>query len=292
MALSILVTGADGQLGKTLKDIFKGTDLEDLVLYANRQELDISSQTDIDNLFGSHSFEYCINCAGYTKVEDAELNKEKAFRVNSEGAQNLAMACKNNNTTLIHLSTDYVFDGESKRPYEINHKTNPINIYGQSKLDGENKIKQELNNYFIIRTSWLYSVYAPNFFTTVVNKVQNNMAMKVINNQTGTPTSCNELARFIVFLIKQKVTSYGTYHFACLGHTTWYGFAKAIENFYKPNSNQLIVSTENFPTKAKRPKYSVLNLENTTTKYNVIKTWKAALVEVVAQYKSKNNIVD
>ncbi len=176
---TVLVTGAGGQLGKCLQTLTiddSGTDW----LFMNSSEVDITSTFELQQCFNSKKIDYCINCAAYTNVEKAESEQEKAFLINAEAVRNLAEICKRNHTVLLHVSTDYVFNGNAQMPYFENDPTDPINVYGASKLKGENYIREISNNYFIIRTSWLYSQFGHNFLKTVLRKAENGEELNMV----------------------------------------------------------------------------------------------------------------
>lgn len=259
MKTKILVTGAQGQLAKTFYNLYhqKTDDLE--FTFVSKSDLDITNKTQLVSFFKTHQFNYCLNCAAYTNVEQSENLPDIAYKVNAEAVKILAKVCKNNNAILIHISTDYVFDGKANQPYTEEDLTNPINEYGKSKLKGEQEIKTILDNFFIIRTSWLYSRYGHNFLKTIIKKIQDDSDLKITTSQTGTPTSCDELSQFIFFLINTRSKSYGVYHFSSLGETTWYDFALEIAKQFKHYNISKITPVQSFKTKANRPKYSVLN---------------------------------
>ncbi|GGD16931.1 dTDP-4-dehydrorhamnose reductase [Hyunsoonleella pacifica] len=264
----VLVTGANGQLGKTFKELFQKNEYQIEFTFVTKEQLDI---TDIDKLitfFSINFFHYCINCAAYTNVDQAEKTPEIAFRVNADGTRNLADICHKKNIILIHISTDYVFDGEKKLPYETNDKTNPINEYGKSKLKGEEYVQNILNKYLIIRTSWLYSKkYGKNFYRTILEKIQKENKLSITDEQIGCPTDTTNLSNYIFELIKDNRNNYGVHHFCDGKVMTWYDFAKNIlkENEYL-NKIKLIKANK-YITFARRPKYSVLKMDNIVMKY-------------------------
>lgn len=256
---NVLVTGANGQLGKTIKELYGVNNFDLSFIFVSKKDLDITQKASLITFFSKHSFDYCINCAAYTNVEQAEKTPDIAYQVNSEAVQNLALVCQKNKTTLIHISTDYVFDGEKKSPYVVNDRTNPINEYGKSKLLGEKHIKKILTNYFIIRTSWLYSKkHGNNFYKFIVNKSKTEKELSVTTEQIGCPTNTVNLSRFIIEIIHKKKANYGVFHFCDKNVLTWYGFAEKIlaENNLSKDVN--LVKVNNYRTLAKRPKNSVL----------------------------------
>ena len=228
MRTSVLVTGSNGQLGKTIKELFINNIDNIEFTFASKKDLDITNSEAVDLLFSKKTFQYCINCAAFTNVEMAEEEQIQAYKKNAESVAHLSNVCNQYNTTLIHISTDYIFDGKKGEPYLEDDIPNPINSYGLSKLKGEQFIKEILSNYFIIRTSWLYSEYGNNFFKTVLNKIKQKEDIKVTISETGSPTACSDLAVFIYQLIVKKSQKFGTYHYSNSGETTWYKFALEI----------------------------------------------------------------
>ncbi len=252
----ILVTGSTGQLGMCIQKIRK--DFSQIQFtFTTSKELDITNNALINKYFESNKFDYCINCAAYTNVDQAERKPEKAFAVNVEGVKNIAEACRDNNTNLIHISTDYVFDGKKQTPYTTNDIPNPINEYGRSKLKGELYIQEILKTYFIIRTSWLYSEFGNNFYKTILEKSKTEKVLYITDEQIGSPTNANNLAQFIMKFIKSNNSFYGVYHFTDGEAMTWFDFAKKI---VKENKLNMEVIAKNYATFAKRPKNSVLSL--------------------------------
>jgi dTDP-4-dehydrorhamnose reductase len=284
--MNVLVTGSNGQLALTIKALFDNNKEGINLIFKSKSELDITNSHDIYEFFDNNPLDYCINCAAFTNVELSETNKEEAFAINSDAVKNLALACKKQGVVLIHISTDYVFNGESCQPYKETDPTNPINAYGSSKLEGEHHIKANLEQYFIIRASWLYSIFGHNFFKTVVRKINNNETMSVVNSQLGTPTSCEDLARFIFFLIVSRSRDYGLYHFAPNGETSWFGFASYIASHYK---SDLIQPVESFKTQAKRPQYSVLDNAKVKRIGAKIRNWQNAVDDIVTKFNQSHS---
>ncbi|MFO7720652.1 MAG: dTDP-4-dehydrorhamnose reductase [Gillisia sp.] len=282
---TVLVTGASGQLASCIK---KFSETEDAIdwLFMDSSEIDITSKCDLEECFKSKQIDYCINTAAYTNVEKAESEQEKAFKVNAEAVKNLAVICKKNSTVLIHVSTDYVFDGKASKPYLETDTTNPINVYGASKLKGETSIQENMNEYFIFRTSWLFSEFGHNFYKTILKKAAENTTLNITTAQTGTPTNANHLAQLILKLIREKNTNYGLYHFSNLGETTWYGFAEEILRVSN-NLEKIKLNEDNsYQTIAARPAYSVLNKQKLieTLKFTPV-SWEEAVREV---YQTEN----
>lgn len=281
MTTEILVTGANGQLGKTLKELFLDNSDGVNFTFVGKSELDISSKKGLEDYFQKHSFDYCINCAAYTNVEQAEESISEAFKINDEAVGYLAECCNHHNTILIHISTDYVFDGKKDTPYLESDLTNPINQYGLSKLGGENRVQTHLRRYFIIRTSWLYSKHPKNFVTTIVSKIKEGSDLTITTSQRGTPTSCVELSKFIYWLIIQRNANYGIYHFSAQGETTWYGFALSIAEHFANFSAKKIMPIHVFNSKAARPSYSVMDNSKVQSIYPYQNFWTTDCAKVV-----------
>ncbi len=259
MDTKVLVTGANGQLGQTIKELFAVNSLGLDFTFVSKTELDITDFEKVSTLFEQNHFDYCINCAAYTNVEQAEKTPDIAFKINADGAKNLALACEENNVVLIHISTDYVFDGEKTTPYTVEDDTNPINEYGKSKLLGEQHIQNILLEYFIVRTSWLYSKkYGNNFYKTMMRLAEEKDELSITTDQLGCPTDTENLARFVLKLISKKSNTYGIKHFSDDEVMTWYDFARKILSENDLINKINLVKTSNYVTFAQRPKYSVL----------------------------------
>lgn len=253
----VLITGANGQLGQCIKNQSKNTSNIELI-YASSKELDITNKEQVAEYFNKNTFDFCINCAAYTNVEQAEKEAKLAMLVNGIGVKQLSEECKKHNVTLTHISTDYVFDGTNTTPYTPLDKTNPINEYGRSKLEGEKFVKTILEKFFIVRTSWLYSEIGRNFFTIITDKLKKGENLSVINDQIGCPTNANDLAKFVLSIIEKDSKAYGIHQFCGNTTMTWYDFAKQIASQMGVSVEITPVKTEHFPTIAKRPKYSVM----------------------------------
>lgn len=255
---NILVTGANGQLGKCLKDAAAGyPDLE--FVFVSKEELDIENSDLLLDFFSKNSFTHCINTAAYTNVENAESEPEKAFAINAEAVKTIANSCKENDVVLLHISTDYVFDGKKKTPYLETDPTNPINVYGASKLKGEKYIEEICTKYFIFRTSWLYSQYGHNFLKTILRYAEEGKPLTITTEQTGTPTNANDLVKALLQVIAQDSKNYGVYHYSNGGETTWFGFAEEILKQTEKLKDANLAKTNHYRTFAARPEYSVLD---------------------------------
>ena len=281
MSTNIVVTGSNGQLGRCIQLGAQGYKELNIDFFSS-SELDITSEEQISSLFTHSSIDYVINCAAYTNVEQAEKEPEKAYQVNAEGVRLLAKACKENDTVLIHISTDYVFEGSKSTPYTEEDTPNPINEYGKSKLAGEVYIQQILDRYFIIRTSWLYSQFGKNFFKTTLQKSETQDKLRIIDSEIGTPTNANDLAKFILDLIRSNCNEYGVFHYSNEGQATWYDFAYEILKAYGKMDIVKLEKTDYYPSFANRPRYSVLNKKKSKDIFGIsIQNWNFSLSKII-----------
>lgn len=226
--------------------------------FATKEELDITEPDALDEYLQHQRIDVCINAAAYTDVEGAERSPETAFEVNASGVKHLALACKKHHVLLIHISTDYVFDGKKEAGYSPGDNPNPINAYGASKLQGETYVRHILDEYVILRTSWLYSEYGKNFFTTIRRKLQEEGPIGVTDLQRGCPTHARDLARFILDWLQDPKREYGILHFSGDEVMTWFDFAKKIAREYEAGEVEKIVKDNNYRSFAARPSNSVL----------------------------------
>ena len=281
----VLVTGAGGQLGQSLQFIAKKYPEINFV-FCDSKKLDITNKFAAEAVFNKTKPDFCINAAAYTAVDKAEVEYEKANLINVTGPKNLAEICKHHNTILLHVSTDFVFDGIKKTPYKEIDNTNPNGVYGQTKLDGELAIQAIWNKHFIIRTSWVYSQFGNNFMKTMLRLASERESLSVVNDQIGTPTNAIDLAEVLIKIIrttKNKPTNdnFGIYNFSNEGQCSWYDFAKKIFEFNKIKIDLKPILTTEFPTPAKRPKFSVLDKFKIKTAFDIqIKTWEESLIDV------------
>ena len=277
----ILVTGASGQLGQCLRQQLQNpTNIS--CYFATKEDLDITNNEAVKSFFSEHNFDYCINTAAYTNVEKAESEQKMAFLVNAEGAHNIAKACNEHNVVLLHISTDYVFDGTKKTPYLEEDPTNPLNVYGASKLKGEQYISTSCSKHFIIRTSWLYSLYGHNFLNSMLQFATQKKALTITTQQKGTPTNANDVAQILITIIKTGNTRYGVYHFSNQGEGTWYDFARAIFKATGEIDSVNLAKTKHYPTFAKRPNYSVLNCNKVQVTFNnKCSHWEDSLKDLI-----------
>jgi dTDP-4-dehydrorhamnose reductase len=279
--MKILVTGSNGQLGQTIRD--KAIDFTGFNwIFTDIEQLNITSESETDSFFAANKPDILINCAAYTAVDRAEDDRENAFLVNSLAPKLLAEACKKYDAKFIHTSTDYVFDGNSTTPYSENDQVNPTSIYGLSKLDGEQKVLITLPDSIIIRTSWLYSEYGSNFVKTMIRLANEKEFLNVVNDQRGTPTYAGDLASAILEICNQYSESQtwkaGIYHFSNLGECTWFDFANEILKLKGIKTPVLPVSSDKFPSKVKRPQYSVLDKSKIIKEYKIkIPHWEDSL---------------
>ena len=275
---TILIVGGKGQLGQCLQEKIKKSDPVNQFIFLGSADLNITDAAQIEAVFQQYQPTYCINCAAYTAVDNAEEDKEMAFAINETAVKILAENCLKHNTTLIHISTDFVFNGDSSIPLTELLPTNPVNVYGLSKLKGELQVQELMEQYYIIRTSWLYSEKANNFCKTMLKLAQSRDSLTVIYDQVGTPTYAMDLAQVIIKIISNDNKAYGLYHYSNEGVASWYDFAKAIFEFAEVDMKVTPVASSAFVTKAKRPHYSVL--DKTKIKENLeieIPYWRDSL---------------
>lgn len=288
--LTVLVTGKGGQLAQCIKSIApKYIDLK--LIFKSSSELNITNYESVNSVFNSsEKFDYCINCAAYTAVDNAETEINDATAVNVLGVKNLVDACLKHDVTLVHISTDFVFDGEKNTAYTENDQTNPAGIYGKTKLEGELVISEKLTNFFIIRTSWLYSEYGNNFMNTMLRISKGRNDISVVDDQIGTPTYAIDLAIVIFKIIQSKSTAFGVYHYSNEGVASWYDFACAIFDESKVSIGIKPIKSKDYPTPAKRPKFSVL--DKTKLKKNIDTTiphWRDSLKNAIRNVNSIQN---
>jgi dTDP-4-dehydrorhamnose reductase len=282
----VLVTGANGQLGQALQFI-AGNYPEILFVFCDSKKLDITNPDCIDAIFQEVKPDFCINTAAYTAVDKAESEPEKAYLINVTGAKNVAIACKAHTTTLLHVSTDFVFDGTKKIPYNEEDVPNPTGVYGQTKLEGEKAIQVILEHYYIIRTSWVYSQFGANFMKTMLRLGLERDTLSVVNDQIGTPTHAVDLAEALVPIIiitsdsfgEGRVGAFGIYNFSNEGQCSWCDFAKKIFEVNNIEIDLNPIPTSSYPTPAQRPKFSVLDKTKIKTAFGIgILDWEERLV--------------
>lgn len=284
---TILITGANGQLGSEIKALSKSVDQLEF-LFTDIDNLDITNKDKLRNFYRQNQFDCIVNCAAYTAVDKAESDKSAAEKVNIEAVRNLVELAEENNIDLIHTSTDYVFDGKNYKPYCEDDPVNPQSVYGSTKLEGDNIMSNSNINAMIIRTSWLYSVYGKNFVKTMLHHGQQKNVMNVVFDQVGSPTNARDFATVIIRILKQRAenASYfkqGIYHFSNEGVCSWYDFAIEIFRIANINCSVNPIETKDYPTVAKRPHYSVLNKAKIKSTFNItIPHWKDSLVDCLS----------
>lgn len=265
----ILVIGSNGQLGNCFKKLASDFDSNFEFKFADSQELDITNRSAVEDFIDDYKPDFCINAAAYTAVDLAEKESEKAFAVNAEGVANVAEACKNSKAVLIHISTDYVFDGESNISYSEDNFTNPQGVYGASKLKGEELALENNPRTIVIRTSWLYSEFNKNFVKTMLNLFSTKDELGIVADQFGQPTNANDLAEAVMKIIESDPKTFGVFHFSNYPETNWFEFASKIAEFSDSKIKLKAITTEEFPTPAKRPKRSTMALDKIEQVYGI-----------------------
>ena len=275
---NILVTGSNGQVGSDIRELSSGYQYN--FYFTDKKQLDITNLQDIRMYIIENNIDTIINCAAYTAVDKAETEQELANKVNHLSVKNLAMLSNEFTIKLIHISTDYVFDGKNFKPYNEDDITNPNSVYGQTKLDGENAILEyNLKNSIIIRTSWVYSSYGANFVKTMLRLGKEKEELGVIFDQVGTPTYARDLSKTILDILpKIQNSKLEIYHYSNEGAISWYDFAKEIMKMAKLNCKINPIETYQYPTPASRPHYSILNKAKIKKDFDItIPYWKDSL---------------
>ena len=274
---NILVTGANGQLGKEMQVIsvlYPACNF----LFVTKEELTVDDTPAVKNYFNTHNIDVCINCAAYTAVDKAETETQKAFSINAAAVGNLATLCKQKNILFIHISTDYVFDGTAAAPYKEDHPVKPVNAYGASKLKGEELAFENNPETIIIRTSWVYSSFGNNFVKTMLRLMKERENINVVSDQQGCPTYAADLAAAIMQIINSDKKTAGIFNFCNKGIISWHQFAKVIKELSHSNCVINAIPSSQYPTPAKRPNYSVLDTTKIQQTFNIeIPEWKESL---------------
>jgi dTDP-4-dehydrorhamnose reductase len=278
----ILVTGANGQLGREFQQV-QNNFSDYKFLFAAKSELSISDENAVAAFFKKNKITVCINCAAYTAVDKAEQERELATITNTSAVGYLAKACKANEVLFIHISTDYVFDGTATIPYQTTDKTNPVNFYGSTKLQGEiNAVKDNADS-IIIRTAWVYSSFGNNFVKTMMRLMNERESIGVVNDQRGAPTYAADLAEAIMKIIATENPTAGIYHYTNTGNISWFDFAKEIAETIQTKCVVNPIATAQFPTPAARPAYSVLDTKKIETTFQIqIADWKKSLHKCIS----------
>lgn len=284
----ILVSGANGQLGNELRVLSKNDKLFEWI-FTDFEQFDITKKKTVEKIISNLKPDIFINCAAYTAVDKAETDSKLAFDVNSKAPKYLAAELKKISSLLIHVSTDYVFDGKSHSPIKPDNKTKPKSVYGKSKESGEKHIKNSDCNFVIVRTSWLYSSFGNNFVKTILRLTNEREELKVVADQIGCPTYAADLA-YALYIMALKYTdeqkAQEVFHFSNTGVASWFDFAKSINQISKNNCKILPIETSDYPTPAQRPEYSVLNLTKYTNTFNVeIPYWIDSLKKCIKLIK-------
>jgi len=281
----IWVTGANGQLGNEFRDIesaFKDYQF----IFTSRAELSVEDPVAVEHFFASHTINYCINCAAYTAVDNAESDRLAAVSGNAIAPEFLASCALKYGAVFFHFSTDYVFNGEATTPYREDHPTDPINVYGETKRDGEVKVMKSNPSAIIIRTSWVYSCHGKNFVKTMLRLMKEKTEISVVNDQLGSPTYAGDLASVVMHIItcsKAAEMIPGIYHYSSRGVISWFEFAEAIRELSGSTCMVHPVPATSYPTPAKRPAYSVLDTEKIQRIFGVkIPFWKDSLKKCIA----------
>jgi len=278
---NIVVFGASGQLGQCLKKVAadKGIDYIHFLPETESNILDLQALQDV---FETYKPTHAINCAAYTAVDKAEDEVELAGKVNKTGAHNIAIKCQEFGTALVHVSTDFVFKGNNPNLLTETDIAEPISVYGLTKLQGEQAIIDVLPQHFILRTSWLYSEFGNNFVKTMLKLGAERDELKIIADQIGTPTYAIDLAACILEIINSDAKAYGIYHYSNEGVTSWYDFAKGIFDISQTQVKTLPIRTSEYPTKATRPAFSVMDKAKVKNTFNItIPYWRDSLVECI-----------
>ena len=286
----ILVTGSSGQLGSELRELSKKYPSYNF-LFTTRNELSIENKSAIKNFFKKQKIKYCINCAAYTAVDKAESEQEKAFLINAEAPGMLASICNDHHVKLIHISTDYVYDGSIQQPLKEENPVGPLNTYGLSKLKGEELVLVNCPSSLVIRTSWVYSSYGNNFVKTMLRLFREKKSLNVINDQYGCPTYAADLAGIIMNVIEDRNNNEysGIVNYCNSGITTWFDFALSINEYVNSPCKINPIATSQYPTPAKRPLYSVLDTSKIKKMLNQdIPSWKDSLYKCLALLAKKS----
>ncbi len=285
MSNKIIVTGAGGQLGQEIQAA-ADTCPEFEFIFLSRSELPINDAQRADHYFKTYKPAFCINCAAYTAVDRAETEQEAAFSINGYAVGILADACVQYGSRLIHISTDYVFNGIASSPYKEDDVVDPVNLYGASKLKGEQLAMQNPSTSLVIRTSWVYSEYGNNFVKTMMRLMRDRENIKVVNDQLGSPTYAADLAMVILSIIKTATWNPGIYHYSNDGIITWYDFALSIKELTYSKCNVHPIPSSEYPTPAKRPGYSVLGKKKIIDTYDIVLSdWKESLSRCITKMK-------
>lgn len=282
----ILVIGAKGQLGSELQELSKNYPYE--FFFYDVAEMDITNKYLVNQGIAELKPDYLINCAAYTAVDKAETDKDLAFAINADAVKYLAQACTANGIQFIHISTDYVFSGDGTDPYKEDGTLSPINVYGESKLKGEEEAIRGNRDVIIIRTAWVYSIYGNNFVKTMLRLMKSKPEINVVADQVGSPTYAHDLAEAVLQIISSGKWVPGIYHFTNDGVISWFDFANEIKSQSSLCCKVNAIPTEQYPTPARRPKYSVLDKTKIQQTFGItLKNWKESLKECLSKMPSE-----
>ena len=287
--MKVLVTGANGQLGSALRRVLD-REMPGEAIYTGREDLDLTDAAAVEVFMRDREVTHVVNCAAYNAVDRAEEEKRECALVNTDAVKNLAAAADLLGAKIIHLSTDYVFDGTNHRPYRESDKVNPISQYGTTKRKGETALLALAPESIIIRTAWLYSDTGHNFVRTMLAMAEKQDRIRVVCDQIGTPTYARDLANAILAVLKSHQWVAGIYHFTNEGAASWYDFAKAIFRIAGKDVNVVPIPTEDYPTPASRPAYSILDRSRIKATYGVeIPHWEEALADCIKLIKNQKD---
>lgn len=288
---NILVTGSNGQLGNEIRRMSANHENNFRFFFTDVAELDIADLKAVDSFIKENNIKYIINCAAYTAVDKAEDDVDLCYKINRDAVANLGLAATNNNAKVIHISTDYVYDGTANKPYVETDTVNPQSVYGKSKQEGEAELLKACADSIIIRTAWLYSIFGSNFVKTMIKLGKERETLNVVADQKGTPTNGTDLAKTIVKILDfSEANGFkpGIYHYSNEGATTWYDFTLAIHKEAGINTCKVNpITTEQYPVKATRPKYSVLDKTKIKSTFNLtIPKWEESLNNCIKELLS------
>lgn len=286
MKVNVLVTGGNGQLGSSIRSIFDQYPHYNFI-FADRDVLDITNVEKVSFFFKTTTVHWCINCAAYTAVDNAEIDRDLAYQINVLGAINIAKACQEYEVKLIQLSTDFVFDGSKKTPYKELDLAKPQSVYGHTKLKSEEEVQKLCPTSFIVRTSWLYSEFGHNFMKTMVRLASEQELIRVVDDQIGSPTYAVDLAKALIQIISDDKTNFGIFHYANQGEISWFEFAKGIFELIESKAAIEPILTKDYVTLAKRPAYSVLDTTKISGEMGLeIPFWKDSLIKALNAFRN------
>lgn len=290
---NILITGANGQLGNEIKKISTQHENNFRFFFTDVTELDITDQQAVDTFIKENSIDYIVNCAAYTAVDKAEDDIDLCYKINRDAAANLGIAAANNNAKVIHVSTDYVYDGTATEPYKEDAAVNPQSVYGKSKREGETELLKACPESIIIRTAWLYSTFGNNFVKTMIKLGKERDSLNVVADQTGTPTNAADLAHAIIRILDYSEANHfekGVYHYSDEGVTTWYDFTLMIHKLAGITDCKVNpITTDQYPAKAPRPKYTVLDKSKIKNTFNIlIPKWEESLETCIKELTNRD----